>query len=223
MSRWASGVMLCALLAFGAESSIAAQAPPAVAGYSAAALYNFANAYARAGKPGLAVLYYERAKLLDPEDPDIVANLQQVRAASAQPTHARGVLDRLLRIASPAALSWIGVLGVMLAGASLLSREAFPAHRGKLLASALAGVCLLGLTLGCSVAVWPVLHEAVVVGHTVAVRVTPALNEEPLFSLSEAEIVDVEDQHDGFLLIRTRAGRTGWAPDSNLARIVPRH
>ena len=33
------------------------------------------NSYARAGKPGLAVLNYERAALLAPDDPDINANL----------------------------------------------------------------------------------------------------------------------------------------------------
>ena len=57
-------VLLIALALFGAASH-AAQAP---SGYSAPALYNRANAYARAGKPGLAVLNYERAKLLEPKD-----------------------------------------------------------------------------------------------------------------------------------------------------------
>src|SRR3982074_279247 len=51
----------------------AGQSVPAQPGYSAPALYNLANAYARAGKPGLAVLNYERAKLLDPSDPDVAA------------------------------------------------------------------------------------------------------------------------------------------------------
>jgi len=35
-------------------------------GYSAAGLYNLANSYARAGQPGMAVLNYERARLLAP-------------------------------------------------------------------------------------------------------------------------------------------------------------
>ena len=33
-------------------------------GYSAAGLYNLGNSYARAGKPGMAILNYERASLL---------------------------------------------------------------------------------------------------------------------------------------------------------------
>lgn len=191
-------------------------------GYSAAALYNLANAYARAGKPGLAVLNYERAKLLDPTDPDIDANLNQVRATSGLPPLPAPYLARLTRIATPDVLSWIGVLGLLVAGLSLLAREAYPAHRGKLFAAALIGFCTLAVTVGSALSVWPVLHQAVVVGHSVPVRVSPTLIEEPLFVLLEAEIVRVSAEHDGFMLIKTQAGRTGWAPNSNLAPIVPK-
>lgn len=195
---------------------------PAPAGYSAPALYNLANAYARAGKPGLAVLNYERAKLLDPNDPDIDANLNQVREASGLPPISTQGLDGLTRIAGPYTLSWIGILGLLLAGLSMLAREAYPAHRGKLLASAFIGFCALGATLGCALSVWPTLHEAVVVGHSIPMRVSPTLIEEPLFVLPEAEIVRVNGEHDGFMLVKTRTGRTGWAPNSNLAPIVPK-
>jgi len=91
------GVILVALAVVGSSSSHAAQAPasaqvqPQAQPQSQAPtptptrhrhrhrhphpqgipprLYNLANAYARAGKPGLAVLNYERAKLLEPNDP----------------------------------------------------------------------------------------------------------------------------------------------------------
>ena len=234
MTRLAAWGPLLAALVFSAGSSDAQRTPPpsaaqaearqqpqAPAGYSAAALYNLANAYARAGKPGLAVLNYERAKLLDPQDPDIDANLQRVRDASGlRPVPAIG-LERLVRIANPTAVSWMGVLGLMVAGLCMLAREVTPAHRGKLLAAALMGFCLVGVTLGSALAVWPTLHEAVVVGHAVPVRVSPTLIEEPIFTLPEAEIVGVRGEHEGFTLIRTGAGRTGWAPQANLALIVP--
>jgi hypothetical protein len=226
VTRFARCGLLSATLALSVSSSTAqtqAQTQPQPpAGYSAAALYNAANAYARAAKPGLAVLNYERAKLLDPNDPDIEANLHRVRDASGLRPEAPRSLGRLTRIASPAIISWIGVLGLLIAGVSMLSREALPAHRGKLLAAALAGFCLIGVTLGSAVAVWPTLHQAVVVGHAVPVRVSPTLIEEPIFTLPEAEIVSVKGEHEGFMLIKTGAGRTGWAPDANLALIAPK-
>src|ERR1700726_3799579 len=95
------GIVLVALALFGSAS----YAAEAQAGYSAPALYNLANAYARAGKPGLAVLNYERAKLLDPNDPDIDANLRHVRESSGLPTEPVRVLDRLARIFSPRIVS----------------------------------------------------------------------------------------------------------------------
>ena len=82
----------------------------AQAGYSAADLYNAANAYARAGKPGMAVLHYERARLLAPNDPDIEANLRLVREPLRLPSESRNALARAVTLASPTTIAWIGVM-----------------------------------------------------------------------------------------------------------------
>jgi hypothetical protein len=202
-------------------TSPAAAERSASTGYSATALYNSANAYARAGKPGLAVLNYERAKLLDPNDPDIEANLNRTRQTASLPPESPTVLNRLIRRIPPDGVAWIGFVGLLIAGGSMLSRELLPKHRGRLLAAAVFGFCLLSVTLASAISVWPTLHQAVVVGHSVPARVSPTLIEETLFVLPEADIVSVSAEHDGFMLVKNRAGRTGWAPNSNLALIVP--
>src|SRR5271154_2724545 len=90
-----SNAMQAQLLAQSQSQSQAQPQPqPQPAGYSAAALYNLGNAYARTGKPGLAVLNYERARLLEPNDPDINANLRHVREAAGLPAESRNALDR---------------------------------------------------------------------------------------------------------------------------------
>jgi hypothetical protein len=205
-----------------AQQPSATATAPAAAGYTASSLYNAGNAYARAGKPGLAVLNYERAKLLAPTDPDIDANLRHVRETIGLPPAPASRLETLTQLVSPTLLAWIGVLGLLMAGTSMLALQALPTHRGKLRLAAMAGFCLLGITLGCAATVWPDLHKAVVVGHSVPVRVSPVLIEETLFVLPEAETVTVRDEHDGFMLIKTSAGRAGWAPSSNLALVIPR-
>lgn len=43
--------------------------------------YNLANAYFRQNKLGYAILYYEKAKLISPDDEDIASNLKYVRAS----------------------------------------------------------------------------------------------------------------------------------------------
>jgi hypothetical protein len=195
---------------------------PVLAGYTASTLYNQGNTYARAGKPGLAVLNYERAKLLAPNDPDIDANLRHLRDTIGLPPAPTSRLDVLTRLVNPSMLAWLGVFGLALAGAGMLAREAFPAHRGKLLLPAFLGFCCLAVTVGAGAGVWPKLQEAVVVGHSVPVRVSPVLIEETLFVLPEAETVSVRDEHDGFMLVKTSSGRTGWAPSANLALVIPR-
>lgn len=49
-------------------------------GVSAALLYNLGNTYYRAGNNGKAILNYERALMLDPNDDDIITNLNFVRS-----------------------------------------------------------------------------------------------------------------------------------------------
>jgi hypothetical protein len=198
------------------------QPQPQPAGYSAAALYNLANAYARTGKPGLAILNYERARLLEPNDPDINANLRHVRQVSGLPPESRSGFARLTRIASPQILAWVGVLGLLIAGLSVLARLRYPRRRRVLLVATLVGICLLGLTITDGIALWPIVHEGVVITRTAPVRVSPVTMEEPLFELSEATIVKMNAEHDGFVLVQTQAGRSGWVPSANLAPIVPK-
>jgi hypothetical protein len=199
-----------------------AQSTPTQAGYSAAALYNFANAFARAGKPGFAVLNYERARLLDPNDPDIDANLSQVLVASGLPPETHSQFERMTAIVGPRTLAWLGVLGLSIAGIGALRFRFYPRHRRKFAVATLLGIVVLGISIADAVTLWPVMHEAVVITKTTPVRVSPTLIEETLFTLPEASIVSTGAEHDGFVLVRTAAGRTGWAPSTNLAPIVPR-
>ena len=230
MSRFARwGVLIIALSLFGswdyaatATGAPTATAPPTAAtGYSAPVLYNLANSFARAGKPGLAVLNYERARLLDPNDPDVEANLRHVREASGFPPESRSRFDRLVRFASPRAIAWIGVLGLVMTGVSALARVRTKTQRRKLLMTMLMGISLLGLGLGNALALWPIKNEAVVIVHSTPVRVSPVTTEQPLLVLPEASIVSMGTEHDGFVLIQTSAGRSGWVQGADLAPIVP--
>jgi hypothetical protein len=212
------GVMIAAFAMFGTSG----HAMQASAGYSAPALYNLANAYARAGQPGLAVLNYERARLLDPNDPDIDANLRHVREASGLPPESRSRFDRLAAIANPRILAWAGVLGLLMAGGGSLARLWTAKHRHALGAATLVGIVLIAATLCHAVNAWPTLHAAVVIARTAPVRVSPVSIGDPLFVLSEAQTVQTGAEHDGFVLIQTQGGRTGWTPSADLATILPK-
>jgi hypothetical protein len=189
--------------------------------YSAAGLYNLGNAYARDGKPGMAVLNYERAALLAPGDPDIEANLRYVRDAAKVPAVAPTWFERTFTSVSPTTLYWTGLLGILLAGSCLIagltsSRRAWLARGGIA-----AGIALTGLTVCNALVLWPRLHEGVVLTAATEARVSPVPMGDPLFTLPEAETVTITAAHEGFLLIRTRTGKIGWVAGANLAAVVP--
>jgi tetratricopeptide (TPR) repeat protein len=212
-------VILVLVLVLCAPSSRAAESQP---GYSAPALYNLANAYARQGKPGLAVLNYERARLLDPNDPDVDANLRHVREASGLPPESRSRFERAASFANPRILALAGFIGFLCGGVGALARKLYPRHRRWLGVSALVGFLSAIAALCNAVALWPMLHEAVVVTRTAPARVSPVPMGETLFELREAESVETLSRHDSFVMVQTRSGRRGWVSAENLAQVVPR-
>jgi len=204
----------------------AATATPALvataqAHYSADALYNTANAYAREGKTGLAVLYYERAALLAPNDADIEANLRFVRASKQLPSDEPSAFKRVVTVASPTVLAWSGLAGLVLAGVSLLAAQVSQRHRW-LRRTALAGGCMLMALTACNaIVLWPALNAAVVLTNASPVRVSPVPMGDPLFVLPEAETVRITAEHDEYALVQTRDGRSGWMARGNIASVVP--
>ncbi len=199
-----------------------ARAASVQSGNSAAALYNLANSYARAGKPGMAVLNYERASLLAPSDSDIDTNLRYVRSSARLATEPRGWFERVFTVASPDLASWAGVIGLGLLGAGVLAGRITSRHRWLRLAAGALGASLIGMAVGNGIVLWPKLHEGIVLTAETPVRVSPVPMGDALFVLPEAETVRMLSEHESFVLVRTRAGRTGWVSRANLAPVVAR-
>jgi len=208
---------LLALALCGVSQAAAVAQPPMQSVYSAPALYDLGNYYARIGRPALAVLNYERARIFAPADPDILANLQHVGA----PTPTGSWLQQHARWANPNTLYWIGVLGIVLGGACLLLRRAGAKHRTALGVGVAIGVAFMALALGDAMATAPTLHESVVMFATPA-SASPISGTEPLFTAPLADIVSVREEHGGFQLITDSQGREGWVAGSDLQPVIPR-
>src|ERR1700691_3950222 len=144
--------MLIAGLALWAGQACAQPSQPL---YSADGLYNLGNSYARAGKPGLAVLSYERAALLAPDDPDINANLAYVRASAHVSMKPRIRFSRLALATSPSSAAWLGVLGLALVGIGLVARRVAPRSLWIPGGGILLGVALVTLTASNAMLLWP--------------------------------------------------------------------
>ena len=212
-----------ALLLSGCAGGVHADAQTPQGGWSSARLYNLANAYARAGKNGLAVLNYERASLIAPDDPDIEANLLLVRRSMGLPAEPRSRWNRAVGAVNPTLASWIGVVGWLLVALALLAGRLKAARPVLRRAGVIFGIALIGFTVANGMTFWPRLHEAIVIAGTAPVRVSPAPMGAALFSLKEAEAVRIAGEHEGFVLVRASAGRTGWVWHADLVPVVPRN
>ena len=210
------------LVLWGCAGGAQPDAQPPPGGWSSAALYNLGNAYVRAGKPGLAVLNYERARLLAPDDPDVEANLILLRRSLALPADSGSRMSRAVGVLSPTLAAWFGVVGWALIAAALLSGRSPTLPQWVRRTAGIAGAVLIGFTVASGAAVWPKLHEAIVIAGAAPVRVSPAPLGDALFTLKEAEAVTIAGEHEGFVLVRTAAGRTGWVWHADLVPVVPR-
>jgi type IV secretory pathway VirB2 component (pilin) len=194
---------------------------PQQLGYSADDLYNLANSYARAGKPGLAVLNYQRAALLAPEDPDINANLDYVRSTAHVTAEPRSRLERIAQAVNPTLAAWVGVLGIALVGAGLLAGRLTRRFLWARVCSMALGIAMVALATSNAMLMWPRMHEAVVLVNQTPARVSPVPMGDTAFVLPEAETVTVTAKHEDFVLIRTRRGLSGWVARASLGAVVP--
>jgi tetratricopeptide (TPR) repeat protein len=195
-------------------------------GPSAPLLFNLGNASLRAGDIGEAVLSYERALLLAPRDQDIRANLRQARKAANLPIPEEDTWMRTVRLLTTNGWAWLasGALDA-LCGALLASRllrgDARRAGVRRALRAVAASAATLLLVAGAACATrLRELDRAVVLGADPTLRVAPYPSATVSSDLAPGEIVRVERMHQGFALVRTGAGKSGWLSGDSVARIA---
>jgi hypothetical protein len=211
-------VLLLAGLALSAGQAFAQPSSPR---YSADGLYNLANAYARAGKPGLAVLSYERAALLAPGDADIRANLAYIRASAHVPIGPRSRFTRFAEVIPPAISAWLGVLGIALLGMGVVIRRIAPRLVWTRGTAVVLGIALIAQASFNAMLLWPRMHEAIVLIDQTPAHVSPAPMADTAFVMREAESVTIRAEHEDFILISTAGGLSGWVARANLGAVVP--
>jgi len=209
------GVLVC----FASFRSL--QAGAGTENYSAPALFNQANAYARDGKTGLAIASYERAQLLAPGDPNISSNLQWVREKAGLPAPFEGWLDRAVSWASPNTMACLGCLGLILIGAGILGIVSRSQGRPLMSVAIMVGTVLLALSITNAVIIWQKSDEAVVITPDAPARISPTTLGETAFRLPSGELTTLHGHYHDFVLVDDAAGHSGWVRQSDLASLIP--
>jgi hypothetical protein len=190
-------------------------------GVSAPLLYDLANAYAQEGNVGLSVLNYERAQVLAPRDPDIVANLDYVRAKAGLPAPVQPWYQRFARTFALTTWTLFAASGFWLACVAFLAGRKWRVRR---LFHAAAFAVLVGMSAVAAAVVLDrdLNHAVVLESKTAPVRVSPFDTAASEVALSEGEEVSIIGRHGDFVRVRDGQGRTGWVQSAAVQFVVPR-
>jgi hypothetical protein len=190
-------------------------------GFSAPVLFNLANAYYRDGKIGLAILNYERARVLAPTDADIAFNIHVARAKAGLADRPTTWTDNAAHFFNLNTFSWLGSGALLVIAVGLMTRQSMRRHRFAWRTGMLVSSCVLLATI-CAVCIqWPQLQDGIVTVKNTPVYISPVTVSQPLYTLAEGQTVALEEAHGEFSLVQTSDGHRGWVKTADVGRLIP--
>lgn len=187
--------------------------------------YNLANAYFKAGKLGEAILYYNKAAKLDPNDEDVAYNMAYAQSfvkdkIESVPTS--GVARVTAAVGDVMSPDCWGVVSLVMLGLALLCASLYLllVRRSARKASFVCALVFAALTL-VAVAFGAAERrallsdgEAIVLSSAAAVKSSPERSSKDIFILHEGTKVEVLDEFGSWREIRIADGNKGWIQSS---------
>ena len=199
--------------------SLLATTANAQSSFSAPTLFNKANAAQREERFGPAILGYERARLLSPDDSSIQQNLCIAREKAGVNAPSIPVWQRPAHRLSFD--SW-GVLGssALFIGCALFYGFQYVPRRGVRWIAASCGAALLFSATAVGLR-WNELNRSVIQSAHATAHIAPAANAQGMFELRAGDLVTAKREYGDFVLVRTLDQRSGWVSKSDLERVIP--
>ncbi|MEM9025015.1 MAG: tetratricopeptide repeat protein, partial [Bacteroidota bacterium] len=201
------------------------------AGYRSATLFfNMGNTHFKLNDKASAILYYERARRLDPGDTDIRFNLDLVNATIVDKTEALpelfyhrwwasfrslGSVDGWGILSLITALLAFGALALFAASRTDMARKL--AFAGSLFCFLLTALCYTCAALNKQALTTQ--QEAIVFSPSLTGTSEPGVNGKQLFIVHEGTKVTLLEQDGEWQRIALGNGSIGWVPASSLAGI----
>jgi tetratricopeptide (TPR) repeat protein len=193
---------------------------------SAALYYNAGNASFKTGDLPSALLYYEKAHRLQPEDADIMAN---IRFANARTTDKIEELPEFFlsrwwnSLITGWSLSSLSLFSLLFAfgGAGLLIMYFFVHQQIVKRTAFYASVFLLCCSLvtvfigNRQLAYYSRNRQAIIFSSSVTVKAEPSENAKALFVVHEGTKITLAGQHKAWAKVRLGNGTEGWVKQSD--------
>jgi len=187
--------------------------------------YNLGNAYLKNDELGYAILWYERALRLTPNDPDLKFNLDHARSLVKDINEdKKGLVFQILffwkHLLSAGSIQWtaIGLSGIfwILLTARLFIREKISGMLCWIVAVLAVGFILTAVYNQYEA---KYIKQAVIISKAVSVRSGLAEDATELFILHAGTKVDIKKEYKGFLRIYFSNGKIGWLKNSDAVLI----
>lgn len=200
-------------------------------GYKSAAVYfNTGNAYYKLDDMASAILYYEKARKLAPNDKDISINIQFANLKIADklesppaffvtrwwqsfilalPVNTLAVLSTILFLSG-----FLLLIAYLFSSIVILKKSFF--YTGILII--LIGIITIFMT-NRQVNYFNEHHQAIIFSNSVVVKSSPDANAKPLFVMHEGTKVDVNQQNGKWIEIELSNGNSGWITLDNVKEI----
>jgi hypothetical protein len=196
-------------------------------GPRAAVYYNLGNSYQSLKQYGPAILAYERARLLTPRDPDLLANLALARKAATafEDSGMNSKVEAVLGYLSRDEWSWLVAGSALFLGVlALMSGVLRVADKFRVFAMVSAGAAVLAIIAG-STALYLLRGESgrgIVLTESATVRLSPFEKAESVGTAGAGKSVRLGAKNGDFHYVEVAgAGLHGWLADKDVASIVP--
>ena len=190
---------------------------------SEAVHYNLGNALFKMGQIGQAILQYEKAAALAPNDPDVRENLEFLRTLTVDRSSGVGAQTTAFFVERLLALTTVdqdaGMFGGIFALIGVLAGVLIVSGSPRLRAAMVWGIALMSLPLllvGISFGVK--LHREATVAHAVVlqekvdVRSGPGEENTTLFTVHEGLKVRLRSEQGSWYQVSLESGLSGWVP-----------
>lgn len=191
--------------------------------------YNIGNSYFKLGRLGRAILFFERAKKISPQDADLKSNLAYARSfvgSYSSGTKKAGMIAKLIArpfedfnlnaIAIAALVIYLVVVGlqVLFFFNSLLAKRMIALYVA-VLAAFIVSVSAFGLRFYDE----EVLRHGVIVRKDVDCKYEPIDKAMTYYKLQEGDEVAVLNTRSGWSQIERPDGKVGWVPADSVEEI----
>ncbi len=192
--------------------------------------YNLGNAYFRVGKLGYAILYYEKALKLAPDDEDIIYNLKIANAR---------IVDKIKEVPQLFLIKWWNIIITSVSVSGWLTLVLvfyllllfsiglfFLSKKIKLQREAfLTGIISLALLFLSVVFLYSRINKetssqyGVLLEPSETVKVSPDPKGEDAFVIHEGTKFKIEDELENWAKIKLADGKVGWVNESVIGKI----